>query len=121
MGKRSRDKGAQWERDVAKLFAAALPGVDCRRTGYMQVDDGAFMPDVYTGGIFHIECKVGKLPNPRAALAQAAQASKGYAIPIAVIKDDRRAPFVTLSLMDFLGIVDWPELISGSWRTGDKP
>jgi hypothetical protein len=61
--------------------------------------------------VFWIEAMRGRKPNVRAALKQAeASAPKGR-VPVAVIRDDRAAAFVALSLEDFLELVrEWWEL-----------
>ena len=99
-GSRSRSKGARWEREVANLFRATMDGADIRRG--IQNRAGGDASDVEGAGRLHIECKVGKMPNPRAALKQAIRDHKPGKIPIAVIKDDRQKPFVVVGLNDFL-------------------
>lgn len=108
MGKMQRDKGARWERALAKRFHEVMPGANVRR-GLCQVRCSSEMADVETP-VFWVEAKVGKKPNPRAALAQAQSAAPKGRVPIAVVKDDRKEPFVTLSLDDFLDFVgEWWE------------
>jgi hypothetical protein len=110
MGALSRRKGHNWERAVAKRFREVFP--DARRG--TQTRQGYEAPDVETP-VFWIEAKVGRRTNPKAALAQALEAmsnnpeAKGL-IPIAVCKDDRCEPTVTLGLEDFL------ELVGEWWR-----
>ena len=102
MSKMQRTKGAAWEREVAKRFREALPDVEIRRN--LQTQGGrAVGNDLVVPG-YSVECKAGKLPNPRAALEQAERDSKG-GIPVAVIKDDRQPPFVCLRLAAFLEMV----------------
>lgn len=111
-GARSRRKGAQNERRLAKLFAEAMPGEDIRRGLQYQNRFGREkVPDVECP-LFWVEAKVGKRPSPRAALKQSrADATKGK-VPIAVIRDDG-APadeFVCIGLDDFLDFVkEWYE------------
>lgn len=107
MSASQRRKGAAFERENVLAFREALPGVDVKR-GF-QSRSGEEVPDV-DADPFWIECKVGKLPNPRAALKQAQGDAKPGRIPVAVIKDDRCAPFVVLSRADFL------ELVQQWWR-----
>ena len=108
MGKMQRNKGARWERDLAKLFAGAMPGANVRR-GLCQVRDSSEMADV-ENPVFWVEAKVGKKPNPRAALKQAVEAAPKGRVPVAVIKDDRQTPFVAMQLEDFLDFVgEWWE------------
>ncbi len=113
MSASQRRKGAQWERDLAKLFAEAMPGGDVKRGIGQSRGGGAEVPDVVCPA-FHVEAKVGKLPNPRAALAQAerdVESAESKLWPVAVVKDDRKAPFVTMRLDDFLDLVgEWWEM-----------
>jgi hypothetical protein len=107
MGARSRRKGAQAERDLAKRFAEAMPGADCKR-GIGQARRGSEVADCEVP-YFWVESKHGKRPNPRAALAQAIEASEANGnrkTPIAVIRDDRKEAFVCMRLDDFLGFVE---------------
>lgn len=108
-GARSRRKGAQAERDLAKRFAEAMPGADCKR-GIGQARRGSEVADCEVPR-FWVESKHGKRPNPRAALAQAIEASEANGngkTPIAVIRDDRKEAFVCMRLEDFLGFVgEW--------------
>ena len=97
-GKSARRKGHQWERDVARMFTEAM-GVKCRRG--MQYRSGGDSPDV-EAPIFWIECKAGARPPIRGALDQAVMHATPTDIPIAVIKEDRRPPFVVCRLDDFL-------------------
>ncbi len=110
VGRNSRRKGGQWERDVTKLFAAAMPGANIKRS-IGQSRFGNEAPDV-TCPVFWIECKHGVKPSPRAALAQAQDAAPKGRLPVAVVKDDRRPAFVCMSLEDFLELVgEWWEAI----------
>jgi hypothetical protein len=108
-GARSRRKGANAERELAKRFAEAMPGADCKR-GIGQARSGSEVADVEVPRFF-VESKHGKRPNPRAALAQAIEACEANGngkTPIAVIRDDRKEPFVCMRLDDFLGFVgEW--------------
>lgn len=101
MGKSQRDKGKRWEQAVARMFREAMPGVSVRR-GW-QSRSGSDAPDVEVPK-WWVECKSGKMPNPRAALRQAVEATDGRT-PVAVIKDDRQEPFVAMRLADFLELV----------------
>lgn len=111
MSRSQRDKGARWEREVAALFAAAMPGAEVKRG--LQARGGSEVADVACP-LYHVECKVGALPNPRAALAQALRDCPQGKTAVAVIKDDRRTPFVVLRLEDFLDIV------RENWEKGNK-
>ncbi len=108
MSKSQRTKGAAWERAVRDFFIEAMPGATVRR-GLGQARSGGEVADVDCP-VFWVECKVGKMPNPRAALEQAKEAAAPGRIPIAVVKDDRHEPFVCLALDDFLDFVkEWWE------------
>lgn len=98
-GAGSRRKGHAFERAVAKLFRE-IYGEGVKR-GFQTRGGGAEEPDV-VGTPFHLECKVGKKHSPRAALAQAIRDAKPGMIPVAIVKDDRKEPFVCLRLDDFL-------------------
>lgn len=106
MGKLSRDKGARWEREVARLFGGI-------RAAPMQAGHSGSYPDVVSDR-FAIECKCGKRGSfdDVAALAQAEAATlatgpDGNApfcclTPIAVCKEDHHDPVVTLSLCSLI-------------------
>lgn len=107
-GARSRRKGAAWERELVHRFRDAMPGADVKR-GF-QTRSGEDAADVECP-VFWVEAKRGKKPNMRAALRQAIEASPDGRLPIAVVRDDRAAPTVTLLLDDFLDLVgEWWEL-----------
>jgi len=111
-GASSRRKGHQFERDVANMLREVMPGADIKR-GLQSRGGGAEEMDVECP-YFAVECKKGPMPNPRAALRQATNDAKPGKVPIGVIGDDRKPPFVVLSLEDFLGFVkEW-------WHAGGK-
>lgn len=125
IGKRSRNKGSTFERQVASDFRPVFPGA--KRAGLRQTQSGAHdAPDVSGCEPFWIETKHGKKTNPRAALAQAENALRQhtnnlpdaskpiYEWPVAVCKDDRKTPFVVMELSDFL------ELLA-VWRAPQRP
>ena len=103
MGKKSLEKGKRWEREVATLFAKAMPGTKVKR-GFQRIIDFD-ESDVVTPW-FWVECKVGKLTNPRAGLQQAKDENNTKKVPICCCKDDRKEPFVILELSDFLRMVN---------------
>ncbi len=104
-GQRSRRKGAEYERVLVKRFREAMPGGDVQR-GF-QYRSGAEVPDV-DAAPFWVESKRGRKPNIRAALKQVIAVAPPGRIPIAVIRDDRAAAHVTLTLEDFLDLVsEW--------------
>ena len=109
-GRKSRTKGAAWEREVARRFREAMPGCDAKR-GWQQ-RSGAEMADVELP-FFWPECKVGKKPPIRAAMQQAYSDAEGSGrMPIVIIKEDRKRPFVVVDFDDFLNLVSqwWPAL-----------
>lgn len=117
MGAMQRRKGHDWERKVAAMFREALADAGVKR-GW-QSRSGGDAPDV-DGTPFWVECKRGKKPNIRAALAQAYEAGgslHGCGDPrpkIAVVKDDGLPATVTMHLDDFLDLVtEW-------WERGNK-
>ena len=115
-GRASRVKGHNFERDVVHLFRATL-GLDDKQVkrGLSQPRGGtAEEPDVVVPDHIPlwIECKVGKLTNPRAALKQARKAltdRKIEKIPVAVCKDDRTEPVAMLPLAAFAALVSLAE------------
>ena len=96
-----RRKGHNFERWVARQLREIF-GAQVKR-GIQTREGGSEAGDV-VGTPFHIECKVGKKHSPRAALAQSTQDASPGLIPIAVIKDDRKPPFVVMSFEDFLDL-----------------
>ena len=97
MGKASRDKGAAWEREVAKMLRAA--GVPAKR-GLGQARSASEVADVQVEG-YWVECKVGgPAKYPLRALAQATKAMlEAVALdtePVAICKVDRREPTATM-------------------------
>ena len=99
MSKMQRDKGARWECDVVNRFKAA--GFSDAKRGFQARGGAAECADV-SAGPFHVECKVGKRPPIRTALTTAVTTCPAAVIPVAVIKEDRRPPFVVMQLDDFL-------------------
>jgi hypothetical protein len=100
-------KGATWEREVAKMLAE-VTGSDVRR-GLGQTRSGGEVPDVVCPP-YWVECKRGARTSPKAALEQAVAAmaecgSDVFKVPVAVCKDDRRSPTVTMFLSDWLDMV----------------
>ncbi len=86
-------------------FRGAMPGADIHR-GF-QGRGGEEAPDVEVP-IWWVECKHGKRPSIRNALKQADGDCPKGRVPIAIVKDDRLPPTVTMSLDDFLEFVsEW--------------
>lgn len=105
MGMRSRRKGKKGERATATEIREALPELAGQVRRGWQSRRGDDDPDVIGLPGTWLEIKTGKQPNPRAALAQAIEESKGRGIPIAVIRDDRKEPFAALRWPDLLAII----------------
>lgn len=104
IGRRSRTKGASYERELVHVFRSVMPGADIKRG--LQSRSGSDVADVECP-IFWIEAKRGKKPNPRAALAQAIDASQGtHKIPLAIIRDDHCDAFCVLTLDDMLEFIE---------------
>ncbi len=113
-GARSREKGKEGERVVANGFKDRWPEYCKHARRGLQDRDGMEHADVEgVPGLF-IEVKKQRRANVRAALEQATESCKDGRRPIAVIKDDKKPPFVVLSQDDFLEILDW-----GSWKKID--
>ncbi len=115
MGRMQRDKGARFERELVHRFAEVMPGCKVKRG--LQSREGADVPDV-DAPPFWVEAKHRKQVSPGAALEQAqkdmekAGVAKGR-IPVAVIKKQRKKPFVVMDLDDFLEVVAvWWEGVS---------
>jgi Holliday junction resolvase len=93
-GKRSRTKGHNFEREMAKHFQSL--GFTKARRG-IQYRDGAECPDVMGVGDIWVECKIGARPNIKAAMEQASEAC-GRMRPIAITKWNRGETYVTMRM-----------------------
>lgn len=98
----SRAKGHSFERKVAADLREAMPGCDAKR-GWQARGGGKEEADVEIPMV-HVECKHGIKPNLRAAYEQAARDSNGR-IPVAICKDNRRAPIVIIGYKDWLAMM----------------
>jgi hypothetical protein len=103
-GAHSRRKGHNWERELVRRFREAMPGAEGIKRGLQSRGGGKEEADVIVPH-FHVEAKCGKRPNHRAALEQAIGDAARGKIPIAVCKDDRKEPTVTMRLDDLLWLV----------------
>lgn len=102
MGKRSRDKGANWERKVAKILATIWP--EARRNLSQSRSARREGGDIL-GTPFHIECKAEKRVDVNAAWRQAQRdawaGNMGYPhLVVLVCKSDNLPPFVVLETTD---------------------
>ncbi len=105
MSKLSRRKGHNFEREIARELREIFPKA---RRG-LQYQDGQQCADV-EGTPFHIECKRGVKPNPRAALEQALNDAQPGRVPLVIIKDDRKEPFMLMPWADFKDfIIEWEQ------------
>lgn len=102
MSKLSRDKGAAYERLVAKMLAIVWPA---SARGLKQCRDASEDPDV-TGTPFWVECKHQRNVSIQAALKQGEEATDGR--PVVVVTRNNRGPdMVTMRL------TDWIDLFTG--------
>jgi len=103
VAKRSRTKGAAFEREIASWFNLRFSGLGAaRRLG--QARDSGHDLDV---GPWVIECKRRKtLGTVEAWLRQAADAARESERPYAVVaRSDGGQPFVILPLTSFMGLL----------------
>ena len=98
-GAGARKKGHDFEREMVRTLREVFTGADVHRG--LQYRDGAEAPDVVCP-VFHVECKRGRRTSPKVALKQAIGDCSSGKIPIAICKDDRCDPTVTIGLEDFL-------------------
>lgn len=114
MGAFSRAKGKRGERLTATEIREAIPELAAGVRRGWQSRQGDDDPDVIGLPGFWIEVKKGPKPNVRAALAQATEAvekkhhpssSHPRDVPLAVIRDDRKEPFVAMPWDVFLRIM----------------
>jgi Holliday junction resolvase len=105
MAKMQRDKGHNFEREVARQLREALPGAHVVRG--QQGFGGSNAPDVAVDGAngspwLHIECKRGKRCSIMAAIRQAVADSDGTGrVPIAVVREDRRVAVAVMRWDDY--------------------
>lgn len=119
MGKLSRDKGANFEREIANAFKRE--GIDARRGGASQSFAANLDPDVILADLpgLWIECKKGTKTYPLKALKQAKAACSNNT-PVAICRDDREKAIVTMEFDFFIllltatfpDIVKAPELMT---------
>ena len=102
-GRRSRRKGAEWERVLVRMFREAMPRAQVRRG--LQSRSGEEVPDVDLP-CFWLEAKRHRRTNVKAALRQAVASAPRGRWPVAVCKDDREPAIVAMQLDDFLELVE---------------
>jgi len=117
MGKRERDKGHAWEREVANLLTDAT-GEVCKRN-LTEVREGLRGGGDITSGLpISVQCKVGQAPPFKAALDQAIASALPGDIAVAVTRingSGSRPPRdeAHMRLTDFLALVRYA--IRGGW------
>lgn len=104
-GRSARQKGAQFERDIANYFTEHT-GIEFKRGLAQTRGGGAEVADV-TATIplpkpLHFELKRQQRCNIKAAYAQAKKDAPSEAMCIAITKEDRAETFVTMRLEDWL-------------------
>lgn len=103
-GKKSRTKGHNYEREIARLFREILPDCDAKR-GFQTRDGGKCEADVVIPGAdeLHVECKRGKKVGYRSALKQAVSDSRERRalLPVVIAKDDHCEPVAHMPLEVF--------------------
>ena len=105
-GKRSRRKGAAWERDLATILRSVYPKAErCIAQSRTAKREGC---DV-EGTPFWIESKVGARPDILGAVRQAQADTDGRSVLI-VTKQDRGVPLATLPLAELMKL-----LVSATW------
>ena len=102
-GRGARAKGANFERDLAKLFRQYLD-IEAQRGLGQTRGGGEEIADVEMKYI-HVEAKRHKRCNIKAALNQAiSDCSQKEKIPVAITKDDRKPILVTMKFEDWIEV-----------------
>src|SRR5690606_15391046 len=97
VGRRSRNKGATFEREIAHALQTLWPGA---KRGIGQARLGSEVADV-EGTPFWAECKHRKRVSISAAYRQAVEATDGRPV-LVVTREDRQPILVTMTLADWL-------------------
>jgi len=104
MGKSQRTKGAVFERDIAKLFTAALRPEQPFQRNIGQARDGGC--DINVGPLM-VECKRRASLKVLRQWVQQATVSKGGTIPVVVMREDGGdEPMVLLRFRDFIQFIE---------------
>lgn len=105
----SHRKGVEFGRQVRRRLAGIFGAHLVRRV--QQTPGATAVPDVIAPGLV-VECKSAKRNCMKPALEQAVREALGRrGWPVAVCKQDRQQPTVTLRLEDFLALLrEWHEL-----------
>ena len=92
MSKMSREKGAQFERDIVRLLNGH--NLNAKRTAPMQAGHGSAYAD--------IECDLGLIECKRRARGFSLLYEALKDADCAIIRDDRKQPLIVFELEDFL-------------------
>lgn len=101
MGKRSRDKGAAFERAIAITLRSVW---DAAKRGIGQARAGGEVADV-EGTPYWIECKHRRRVSVQGAFVQATEATDGRP-PVVISRENRGPLLVTMGLSDWLDLVE---------------
>lgn len=101
MAVNSKDKGAQFERDLAKIFRNEYGYHDCHRTAQYCGNTGEAADVVGLPGI-HIEAKRQETMRLYEWMAQAKRDAKKGALPAVFHKKNRADILVTMCLDDWM-------------------
>ena len=107
MGKLSRTKGHQFERDTANLFKEIFPNAR-RAVEDSVVNEGV---DIANTGPFRVQCKRYKGSVPMSKIEEVDTTNGGIAVLVS--RSDRERAKATLYLDDFLKLIkrqDWLDL-----------
>ena len=102
-GRHSRNKGANFERELVHMFRDVMPEAEIKR-GF-QYRGGQEACDV-DAPKFWIEAKRHNRTNIKAALRQAMETCPEGRWSLAICKDDRQPAMATMYLDDFLKLVE---------------
>ena len=97
-GKHSRNKGHQFERDVAKRFRDIFPGAR-RKLEYQEADCTGV--DITGTGVLKIQCKRYRQYSPISKIEEIRESG----IRCLVTKGDRSPTMICLELDDFINIL----------------
>ena len=106
MSASQRNKGAAFERSVC--FDLKDAGYQAKRNlDQYQESSGR---DITIDAPFCIQCKVGKRPNWKAALAEATASAKYGEMPVAVTHDDYGQTVAHIPWSDFVELLALPDV-----------
>ena len=107
-GKHSRNKGAKFERDIAKLLRDRGIFPKAKRHLEFQAEEAALGRDIDNTGEYGIQCKAYKQYAPIAKIEEVKEGK-----PILITKGDFKIPTVTM----YIG--DWLDLMEEVWKQRD--